>query len=121
MARLTHDEIVQLESQLAQGENPVKEIFLSRNRRWAAALDEIPLPNELVEWRSRMIAKYGPGVLMFGDPVGWITGLLICRYGQAEYHWPTEFSPGDIKRAMEWEAGLKPEGCQFLPNNEVLR
>lgn len=121
MARLTHDEIVKLESELAQGENPTKAIFLSRNRRWAEALEEIPLPAELTAWRTRMIARYGPGVLMFGDPVGWITGLLICRYGQAEYYWPTEFSQGDIRRATEWENGLKPEGCQFLPMNEVMQ
>ena len=54
--------------------------------------------------------------MMLSNVVDWITALLICRYGEAEYNWPAEFSDADITRAVsEWEVkGRMPEGCRYL-------
>lgn len=46
----------------------------------------------------------------------WLAALLIGRYGEAPYHWPTEWSEDDIKRALEWEQQDRGfEGAFLLP------
>lgn len=118
--RLTHDEIVARETAvydaaIAARTSPIEALSADRALRWAAVVPTIVRPQALTDWAGRMIAAHGPACRIHYSIVGWITGLLICRYGEAEYHWPTEFSEGDLSRALEWERGNLPEGCRHLP------
>ena len=116
---LTHDEIVAREqavydAAIAARTSPIEALSADRALRWAAIVPTIVRPQALTDWAARMTALHGPFCKMHYGIVGWITGLLICRYGEAEYHWPTEFSERDVIRALEWERGKLPEGCRHL-------
>ena len=76
---------------------------------------KMSVPKELQEWAGYMAAKYGPKVKLHqSEYTNWLTALLVVRYGEAVYHWPTEYSERDIQRAARWFHGDKPEGVHYL-------
>ena len=120
MAKLTHDEIVAREGGLYQAavaarRDPVFVIARDRLARYAAHRKTFTVPEAVALWANRMAAVHGPEIRCYNNTVDWITALLICRYGEAEYFWPDDtFTPGDIARAAEWSAGKIPEGVSYL-------
>jgi len=82
---------------------------------YAELTSKIPVPKVLQEWAGYMAAKYGPMVKLHQCVyTNWLTALLIVRYGEAVYHWPTEYSERDIQRAARWFHGAKPEGVHYV-------
>lgn len=120
MAKLTHDEIVARESLIYQGaianrKDPVFLIARDRLARYAEHRKTFTVPDPVAAWAEQMATSHGPEIRYYNNTVDWITGLLICRYGEAEYFWPDDtFTPGDIARAAEWFAGKIPEGVSYL-------
>jgi len=82
---------------------------------YAELTSKIPVPKVLQEWAGYMAAKYGEKVKLHQCVyTNWLTALLIVRYGEAIYHWPTEYSEKDIQRAATWFHGAQPEGVHYL-------
>ncbi len=67
-----------------------------------------------------MQKKHGPSLLVHGMTLGWITALVVVRYGQAEYHWPDALTPDDVKRAKRWLAGETPEGVRYIESPKTI-
>lgn len=95
-------------------QNPFDLISADRIERWSAIIPEIDIPDEIHLWKDAMQKKHGPSVLVHGMTLGWITALVVVRYGQAEYHWTDALTPDDVKRAKRWLAGETPEGVRYI-------
>ncbi len=82
--------------------------------RYEAHMKAMPIPPELTEWAQFMVARYGAKVqLHFAHYTDWVLALMIVRYGEAEGFWPKEFTQKDVKRAVSWYKGKKPEGVKY--------
>ena len=119
MVKLTQDEsrIRELEIGSAaakNGKDPAREIAKDRAKRWAELVPTIEVPVALEAWVVSMTAEHGPTCDYHNHRnVGWVTALLICRYGEAEYFWPSDFSEKDVARAAEWLGGKTPTGVEY--------
>ncbi len=97
-------------------------IVADRLGRWKEILEGMKIPEGLRKWAARMSSVYGPEVLMHRKPnlsgymLDWLTALLVVRYGEAEYFWPTEFGKEDMERALTWMQGKKTPGMiTYIP------
>lgn len=125
MTRPTATDLAERERQIYAAAKDSKQnafdlIAADRIARWNAIMPEIPIPPELEAWKGVMQQKHGPAVIVHGMTLGWITALMVVRYGQAEYHWPYEFSTDDVKRARRWVAGETPEGVRYPATPETI-
>jgi hypothetical protein len=119
MPTLTHDEIVAREHAvhekcLQDRQDPVYWIAQDRAKRWSEFRAEFPVREEVAAWAESMAAKHGTVLRFYNNTVDWVAALLICRYGEAEYNWPVEFSDADVSRAKEWIKGKMPDGVLYL-------
>lgn len=119
--KLTKEQIIEREKMiydesLKKRQDPVWNIAQDRKMRWTEFMLSFPVRQEIVDWEKEMTASNGTSVVrMFQSTVGWVVALLICRYGEAEYHWPDDgFSDDDVTRAKEWANGKSPEGCVLV-------
>ena len=96
--------------------DPIWTIANDRSERWATYLQEHETRQEILDWADAMTALHGPVCRFYNNTVGWVIALLITRYGEAEYHWPTEgFTTEDISRAERWQKrGEMPTGCHYV-------
>ena len=120
---LTHDEIVVRERaifdlSIGQSRDPVFAIAQDRAKRWAEYLSALVVRPEIEQWVLAMNAAHGETCRFYNSTVGWIVALLICRYGEAEYHWPKVdegFTTEDVERAQKWLLRNEiPTGCFYL-------
>ncbi len=82
--------------------------------RYAAHMKAMHIQPELKEWAQFMTARYGAKVqLHFSHYTDWVLALMIVRWGEAEEHWPEEFTDKDVRRAVSWYKGKKPEGVKY--------
>lgn len=122
MAVLTHDEIVAREKALYEScikkkVDPVFAIAQDRETRWSAFMSNFKIRPEIQVWSDAMTTKHGnENCRMFNSTVSWVLALLIKRYGEAEYFWPTDgFTDGDVKKANEWlQDDVAPLGLMYL-------
>lgn len=84
-------------------------IRADRLERWAKYVAALTLPEELAAWAKAMATQYESDTcVVWTNRVPWITALLIVIYGEAEYFWPLELGPSEIKRAEDWMIGKRP-------------
>lgn len=119
MQKPTAEELAERERRIYQTardskQSPAELIAADRIERWNAIIPEIAIPDEIHPWKEAMQKKHGPSVLVHGMTLGWITALVVVRYGQAEYFWPDALTPDDLKRARRWLAGETPEGVRYI-------
>lgn len=119
MQKPTQEELAERErliyaTAIQSGQNAFALISADRIARWNAIIPEIAIPDYTHEWKEAMQKKHGPSVLVHGMALGWITALIVVRYGQAEYFWPGALTADDLKRATRWLAGETPEGVRYL-------
>jgi len=96
--------------------DPVWEISQDRLKRYSKYLSEYPPSEAVTAWAVEMSKKYGTQCRYWNNTVSWVTALLICRYGEAEYHWPAtgELTEGDMSRAGELLKGQFPEELRII-------
>ena len=123
MTTLTHDEIVAREKALydscvEQSRDPIFCIAQDRAARWDEYHAELVVRDEVMAWETAMSVAHGTECRYYNSTVCWVIALLICRYGEAEYHWPDPsvgFTDEDVARADKWlRRGDIPSGCFYL-------
>lgn len=85
-----------------------------RIERWRPIVAAMVVPEQLKAWVGQMEAAFGPLLLVHGAKLNWVTALLVARYGEAEYHWPTSFNDDDVLRAWRWLGGDTPDGVTYI-------
>lgn len=136
MAILTKEQIIEREQRVfadavEKKQDPAWWIAKDRAERWAEFLSDFPVRKEIAEWALAMQVKHsrvkvvdsvpvqvfdGATCRYHNNVVGWVLALLICRYGEAEYHWPVDgFTDDDVKRSNQWLLGKTPaDGVVYL-------
>lgn len=115
----TREQIESREKKIVEqaiGNKQSPQFWLARDRlaRWTAFLKEFEIRDEIAEWAHRMEQRYGSELRFRDNTVTWVIALLICRYGESEYHWPAAFTDADVHRTKSWESGRHPEGVVML-------
>jgi len=102
------------ETATKNGKDPSREIAKDREKRWVEIVQTISVPPAIESWVADMTVSHGPTCDFYSNRnVGWITALLICRYGEAEYFWPEGFTDLDAARAADWLSGKTPSGVEY--------
>lgn len=121
MATLTKEQIIDREQKVfaeaaTNKQDPAWWIAQDRSKRWDEFRTTFVVRPEVVAWAVAMTEKHNAVTCRYyNNTVDWVNALLICRYGEAEYHWPTNgFTDEDVKRASEWLSGNTPEGVVYL-------
>ena len=115
---LTKEQIISRENRICSDamdakQDPIFWIARDRKQRWSEYLKDLVVRDEITNWVEVMKKQHGESCRAFNSTVGWVVALLICRYGEAEYHWPNQadgFTDEDVARADEWRSGRIPEG-----------
>lgn len=105
-----HEELRERERALFEvhGTGAAPIIATDRKARWKAFLADHTELGAVTAWAERMAQRFGPTVQVWATPkLDWITALYIVRYGEAESYWPAQLSLDDLRRALDWERGIR--------------
>lgn len=84
----------------------IKERSKDRKLRWREHIAAMTIRPEIASWAADMEKKFCPKVdIHHNTKCDWVMALMIVRYGEAEYHWPMEFSDDDVARAIKMKFG----------------
>ncbi len=83
---------------------------------------EMETPKRLTEWAATMTRRYGSLVKIWKNRLPWLEALMVARYGEDPFQWPTAWSEDDIRRAEAWAKGRRhngqrgsaPHGLEYL-------
>lgn len=102
----------------ATRKDPHRAILADRAARWKEHVSASDVRPEIVTWSATIVQRFGKKVRVHHNVVDWITALFIIRYGEAEYHWPMEFTDEDLQRATDLLGGRLGDAVELIPDAE---
>lgn len=113
--RAREQAIVDRHAKLKRDPHPA--ILADRAARFKEHIEAMTIRPAIEEWAENVSKAYGRKVRVHHTVTDWVTALMIIRYGEAEYHWPLEFSDEDVQRADEIEGGKLAPYIQLIADD----